>query len=208
MTDSAGLLGRWPLDEGADVAADLLARYAEPHRGYHNQRHLAEVLERIDLLADQLPFDTLCVELAAWFHDAIYDGEAAMEERSAQLAESALTPLGVLPAITAEVGRLVRLTATHRPTRRADGSFDQAGAALVDADLAILAAPAERYADYVAGVRAEYAALSEPEFNAGRASVLRTLMASPKLFHTAVGQQTWEEPARRNVVAELERLTR
>jgi len=100
------------------------------------------------------------------------------------------------------VARLVRLTATHDPA-----VDDRAGMVLCDADLAILAAPAERYAEYTAGVRREYAHVPDEDFRRGRAKVLRTLLDRPALFRTAFGQRHWEDPARTNVAAELAVLT-
>ena len=63
------------------------------------------------------------------------------------------------------------------------------------------------YADYVAGVRHEYAHVPEQDFRRGRAAVLRDLAAAPALFRTAEGRERWEEPARRNLTAELTELT-
>ena len=71
------------------------------------------------------------VLLAAWFHDAVYDGQGDDEERSARLAVLARR----LGPWADEVARLVRLTATHRPA-----DDDHAGQVLCDADLGILAA--------------------------------------------------------------------
>jgi len=98
----------------------------------------------------------------------------------------------------AEVARLVRLTETHRP----DNS-DPNGCALSDADLGILAAPAERYATYVAAVRAEYAHLDDATFTAGRRAVLSDLLTKPRLFHTTYAFDHWETAARANASAEL-----
>ncbi len=83
---------------------------------------------------------------------------------------------------------------------------DANGCVLSDADLAILAAPAERYAEYVADVRREYAHVPDDLFAAGRAAVLRELLAKPSLFHTRHAREHWEAPARANVEAELARL--
>ena len=99
--------------------------------------------------------------------------------------------------------RLVRLTATHDP---ADG--DPAGAVLSDADLAVLAAGPERYAEYVAGVRREYSHVPDEAFRRGRADVLRGLLAAPAMFRTATGRRLWEQRARANVEAELSALAR
>lgn len=180
----------WPLPDRLDLRDRLLAAYSSPSRGYHDVLHLAEVLSRIGELGFASNTD---VVLAAWFHDAVYDGAPDAEERSAQLA--------LREGGSEEVARLVRLTATHTP---APG--DVRGEVLCDADLAILAAPPERYAAYTEGVRREYSHLDDASFAAGRAAILEALLARPALFHTAHARAEWEPAARANVTAELERL--
>jgi predicted metal-dependent HD superfamily phosphohydrolase len=97
----------WPLgDDLTEVRDALLAAYGTD-RGYHDTRHLAEVLDRIDELGDECS-DPLAVRLAAWFHDGVYDGRPGAEERSAQWALDALAGLPVAD----EVARLVALGAT------------------------------------------------------------------------------------------------
>lgn len=195
------LLGAWPLRVGTDLRDELLAAYADPARGYHDTRHLTEVLERLDELGRSgVTFDEVPVLLAAWFHDGVYDGERDAEERSAGWAEAALPGL-VEPAVVAEVARLVRLTETHRPE-----PDDVDGGALCDADLAILASGPKRYEEYVATVRVDYAHVPDDLFVAGRTAVLRDLLSKPHLFHTAYARASWEAPARANIEAELARL--
>ncbi|MFK0217314.1 hypothetical protein ACIQWN_03885 [Streptomyces vinaceus] len=186
-------------DRDPDPYADrLLAAWAEPQRRYHTTAHLADVLARIDELAPHAA-DPAAVELAAWFHDAVYRPDRSEnEERSAALAERALPELGIGAARTAEVARLVRLTVTHDP---APG--DTNGEALCDADLAVLAGAPEAYAAYAAAVRAEYGFVPEDAFRAGRAAVLRQLLGLPRLFRTPYGAAHWEAPARRNLATEL-----
>ena len=186
------LRDRWPLPDLLDVRDALVTAYADPARGYHDTRHLAEVLDRLDELPPD--FDRLPVLLAAWFHDGVYDAEPGAEERSAAWAEQALagTPYA------AEVARLVRLTEHHRPA-----DDDTGGCALSDADLAILAAPAERYGEYVASVRAEYASVPDEAFRAARAAILTDLLAKPHLFHTTYARAHWEARARANVSHEV-----
>jgi predicted metal-dependent HD superfamily phosphohydrolase len=196
------LVGSWPLEGGADVRDRLLAAYSDPERGYHDLRHLTEVCTRLDELAEGgTAFDRTPVLLAAWFHDGVYDGRPGAEERSARWAEESLAGLGVAAPIVAEVARLVRLTETHRPA-----DHDDNGCALSDADLAILAAPAGRYQEYSADVRREYAHVPDAAFRAGRAAILRDLLAKPYLFHTAYAREHWETPARANVERELAAL--
>ena len=184
------LAQRWPLPDLLDVRDELLAAWGGEDRGYHDLTHLAEVLDRLD----ELGVDDAVVRLAAWFHDAVYDGARDDEERSADLA---LDRLAGRP-YAEEVARLVRLTATHDPD-----PADTAGCVLSDADLAILAAPPERYAAYVAGVRQEYADLPDDVFASGRAAVLRDLLSRPHLFATEPGRTRWEAAARANASTEL-----
>jgi len=185
----------WPVPGRPELAERLVGAYSTG-RGYHDLRHLTEVLARLAELGE----DTPEIVLAGWFHDAVYDGAPDDEERSARLAESELAgaETGERPVDVAEVARLVRLTATHDP---APG--DHAGEVLCDADLAILAAPPERYREYAAGVRRDYAAVSDADFRAGRRAVLEELLAREALFRSAYAREHWEPLARQNLAREI-----
>jgi predicted metal-dependent HD superfamily phosphohydrolase len=201
--NEAALLGRLIAVLGpgaAPVGRELLARWSEPHRRYHTLAHLRDVLARLEELgAAEYAADPEAVELAAWFHDAVYDPYAADTdnvERSARLAER------LLPAPRrAEVARLVRVTADHAPVE-----FDTNGCALSDADLAVLAGPPREYAAYAAEIRQEFGFVPDDAFREGRAVVLRQLLASPRLFRTPYGTAHWEATARYNLSGELRLL--
>ncbi|MET9955280.1 hypothetical protein ABZ135_27555 [Streptomyces sp. NPDC006339] len=193
--------------EGPDPAPygrNLLARWNEPQRRYHTAEHLRAVLDRVDELTDQggEGGELELVRLAAWFHDAVYRPDRSEnEERSAALAERALTEAGLTPREVTEVARLVRLTVTHDP---APGDLN--GEALCDADLAILASDLDTYTGYTRAVREEYAFVPDAAFRTGRASVLRQLLSLPRLFRTPYGAAAWEEKARANLERELAEL--
>jgi predicted metal-dependent HD superfamily phosphohydrolase len=157
------------------------------------------MLDAIGLLAESgLEFDREAVELAAWFHDAIYEvGRDDNEDRSAELA---LELLASSP-IRDEVARLVLVTKTHKV---ADNDVN--GAVLCDADLSVLGSDALRYRTYAAAVREEYADVPDEVFKPARAQVLSSLLDGP-LFHTAAGRDRWEQLARRNIVEETGALT-
>lgn len=194
------LLTRWneTLPGHDALFLDLLDRWGEEHRNYHGRTHLLAVLEALDwLAAPGLPSRT--VRLAAWFHDAVYHGIAGEdEEESARLAEERLAHTGLPDGEAEEVGRLVRMTADHRPE-----PGDDAAALLSDADLSILGSDPAEYARYLAAVRKDFAHIGDADFAAGRAAVVRQLLAQEPLFHTGRGRSLWEAAARRNLAGEL-----
>lgn len=182
------------------TGAELVARWAEPHRRYHTLAHLAAVLAAIDRLAGAAA-DPVAVRLAAWFHDAVYDGRPGWdEERSAQLAQARLPRCGVPAERVAEVARLVRLTAAHDTL--AEGDRD--GAVLCDADLAVLGGSG--YQSFTGQIRQEYAHVPDELFRQGRAGVLRRLLDVPRLYRTDEAHELWEQRARANMSAELAAL--
>ena len=196
------LLLRWnvvlPAEPG--LGEQLMDRWSETHRNYHTPSHLLEVLEALDLLFAPNDDDNLRrrVRLAAWFHDAVYEGAAGADERaSAALAGELLAGLVPAPEV-AEVVRLILLTASHRPQ-----PGDRAGDLLCDADLAVLGRPVRGYGQYLAAVRKEYSHVSDGDFAAGRAEVVRRLLAMDPLFRTESAQLRWLDAARTNLTNEL-----
>ena len=195
----AELTRRWEalLPGHPELGASLLRRYAEPHRRYHDRAHLLQLLRMIDRLAGDE--DLYLVRLGAWFHDAVYDlpeRELTNEEASARLSVRELGRAGFEQEDLTQVARLVRLTASHAP-----GARDPEGELLCDADLAILAAPPERYDAYVAAVREEYAAVAEEDFLAGRLAVLEPL-ADGEIYRSGKAQGL-KAAARANLQREL-----
>jgi predicted metal-dependent HD superfamily phosphohydrolase len=195
-------LDQWRRLTGDETSGrELVERWSEPHRRYHDVGHLRAVLRAVDELADEAA-DVDAVRLAAWFHDAVYTGRAGDDERaSADLAASMLPSLGVNADRVAEVVRLIELTVAHDVA-----PHDANGAVLCDADLAVLGGSPDEYATYAAAVREEYAQIPEEEFRAGRIALLERLTARERLFHTATGRERWDEAARRNVATELSLL--
>ena len=189
-------------DAAAAVQGDLLTRWSEPHRTYHDTRHLGEVLARVDLLAHHAEHpDLVCC--AAWWHDAVHDGRAGEDERaSAALATDQLRGLGLTRHDVGHVVGLVLVTTRHDPGDPADPD----AAVLCDADLGILAAGRDRYDAYAADVRREYGHVPDELFAAGRAAVLRRLVSSARLYRTPTAT-AWEPTARANVSRELAALS-
>ena len=96
-----------PADE---VHAGLIARYEEPHRRYHTVQHLDECFARLDdarALAEHIHE----VELALWFHDAVYDTRRSDNEaQSAALARAEGVSAGLSESVLARVDSLILAT--------------------------------------------------------------------------------------------------
>jgi predicted metal-dependent HD superfamily phosphohydrolase len=197
------LLGKYNITpaDAYPIFDRLIAAYAEPQRYYHNLEHIAEMLKVVGRLADtaaNLP----AVQLAVWFHDAVYDPKAKDNEaRSAQLAVELLQPLGIPTPTLDHVATLINATAHGTPAE-----IDADTAVLLDADLAILAAEEKRYRRYASAIRQEYVWVEEEAYRTGRAQVLANFLARPRIYLTERMFVAAEEAARVNMAAEIESL--
>jgi predicted metal-dependent HD superfamily phosphohydrolase len=70
---------------------------------------------------------------------------------------------------------------------------------LVDADLAILAAPWDRFHEYEQQIRTEYAHVSSPYFAARRKEILEQFLRRDRIFATSAFHDRYEQAARRNL---------
>jgi predicted metal-dependent HD superfamily phosphohydrolase len=175
----------------------LSARYTEPHRAYHTLRHIEHCLAEFDE-ARREAVDPIAVELALWYHDAIYDPHARdNEERSAHLAEEVATAAGLPRSTVQRAGDLIRVS-THRraPT-------DPDGRLFADVDLSILGQPPPRFLEYEKEVRREYEWVPEAEFRALRAEILETFLERFSIYTTSHFLDKYEKQARENVTASV-----
>jgi len=184
-----------------DTYARLVARYSEPRRCYHNLLHIEDCLGEFDR-AKQLATDPDAVELAIWFHDAIYDPRAAdNEERSAGLAKDWLSAVHASEVLTDSVGRLVLATKNHDASLHADAPL------LVDVDLTILGRPPEQFREYERQIREEYAWVEKTVFAARRAEILQRFLARNRIYKTDLFFHRMEAQARANLRASVQRLS-
>ncbi|NED95620.1 metal-dependent phosphohydrolase [Phytoactinopolyspora alkaliphila] len=206
VAEKARLAARWASltgrgDDAIRCGRDLLDRWSQPHRRYHDITHLRDVLNAVDTLAAEAA-DSDAVRLAVWFHDAVYDGRPGDDERaSAELAAQCLRDLGLAAARVGEVIRLVLTTINHEPA-----SDDANGAVMCDADLSVLGRDPDGYRTYTEAVREEYRHVPDDAFRTGRTAVLESLVARDPIFRTVTGRALWESAARHNLTAELAEL--
>jgi predicted metal-dependent HD superfamily phosphohydrolase len=178
----------------------LTAAYAEPQRHYHNQQHIAACLAEFDI-ARTLAQHATAVELALWFHDAVYDPRAHdNEERSAALLKQCAIEVGLPPLLTQTASNLVMATKTHSVGDDADAAL------IVDIDLSILGAEPKRFSEYEDQIRLEYAWVPEAVFASKRAEILEKFLARDRIFTTQRFYQKYERQARRNLAASVNNL--
>lgn len=182
---------------GTPVPTDLVSRYSEPHRRYHDLRHVRSVIRDAVTLVPLSAQDQAVLTLAACAHDVVYDAVPGTDERrSAEWARSWLTRSN-LAARADRVAELVLATISHT----ADPS-DPVACALLDADLAILGSSPADYDAYAAAVRQEYSAVPDHSWRTGRSRVLASLLDRDRLYLTPTGRDRWEAQARRNLARE------
>ena len=198
------LMASLAVNEATAVAlfADLAAHYEADGRYYHNLSHIQHMLQTIQAMpADD--YDETAVQLAVWFHDVIYDPQAADNEvQSAAYARQVLAPL-LAPELVAEVERLILLTITHDTA-----VTDVNGRVLLDADLATLGSDPATYDRYAAAIRREYAWVPDEICRRERAKLLTRFLQKEYIFICDTFREQLEDRARQNLRRELANLGR
>jgi predicted metal-dependent HD superfamily phosphohydrolase len=179
------------------VLKDLLARYNEPHRGYHNLTHIVAMLDELELVGE----NDSAVALAIWFHDAVYDPKAKdNEEQSAQLAKDWIKQIGLPDLLGEQVNDLVM------DTKHTAVPVNRAAQILVDIDLMVLGKPEKEFDAYEVRIRKEYEWVPQPDFCAGRSKILQSFLDRPSIYSTKLFRDKYESVARKNLERSVEQL--
>lgn len=183
--------------EPQKILDELIAAYGEKQRAYHSVQHLYACLSLHPSIQSELN-DPSAVALALWFHDAIYNPQAPDNElKSAELFEQ-LMAQDLLPDTLAKIKRWILATQKHALTDETDLQF------LLDIDLAILAAPPERFIQYEQQIQQEYAWVDPEVYAIKRKEVLMHFYQSEPLYQTAYFQKNFELNAKQNLRKILE----
>jgi predicted metal-dependent HD superfamily phosphohydrolase len=186
--------------DGAAWHARLITAYSEPQRSYHTLQHLDECLCTLDQArATGLIAKPDLIEMALWFHDAVYDPKGS--ENEALSAQMALEALGG-SEMSSEVARLILLTKSHQPGEGADDSW------IIDIDLAIFAQPMERVLEYERQIREEYAWVPADVYAEKRAEILSGFLQRKQIYLTAWAREQFEAKARENLKALIDAVRR
>ena len=140
------------------------------------------------------------VELAVWFHDAVYQpGNNSNEADSAAMfrhAAGAAAPL----LVDRVASMILDTTHDHKPT-------DPNGGFMVDIDLASLGRPWPSFAKDSRLLREEQADVPDTTFFAAQEVFLQKLIERPFLYRTPFFRSRYEQRARANIARALDLQT-
>jgi predicted metal-dependent HD superfamily phosphohydrolase len=186
-------IGLSNLTNDNELFKSISSYYSDPGRRYHTLQHLGECLDLFELVIE-LATHPAEVEMALWFHDAIYNRASQDNEaQSAQWAIAELSKAGVLPEKIDRIQSMIMATCHTALPMTIDECL------LVDIDLAILGSSAERFAEYEQQIRCEYNFVPEPIFNQKRQEILQGFLDRSTIYSTKYFQDKLERRARSNI---------
>lgn len=172
---------------------EIVRRYNEPQRSYHNEKHIAHCLAEFRPVA-HLAEHIIEVELALWLHDVVYDPHRSdNEEASAEFARSICEQAEIDDAFKRRVADLILATKHNAPAVTNDAQL------VVDIDLAILGEDESRFWQYEAQIREEYAFVPEQVFRTKRAEILERFLQRERIYMTDEIFGRYETAARQNL---------
>ena len=193
------------LQQAEKLWQEIETAYNSPGRYYHNLFHLEQILAALTPLQIDIE-DWDGIRFAVFYHDVVYDIKPNAtnhnnEQRSADVAEKALSFIGYPQQKIQRVKQHILATERHAITHDTDTNF------LIDADLSILGQSWNVYEDYVKKIRKEYDVYPVDIYNAGRKAVLKSFLQMNRLYKTDYFFNLFENPARENISRELGILT-
>ena len=183
--------------ESDAIFRDLIAKYSEVHRVYHDLAHVVAMLSELELVGE----NDFSIAFAIWFHDAIYDPKKDdNEEQSAKLAKDVIKRLSLPDSLGEQVSDLVMATA-HRAI-----PINYPAQILVDIDLMILGKSEKEFDVYENGIRKEYEWVPQSVFNSSRLKILQSFLDRPSIYSTELLRAKYESTAQRNLKRSIEQL--
>ena len=175
-----------------EVFAQLLELYQGEDRFYHGAEHITQCLEKLDEAEEECGRHPE-VELATWFHDAVYlAGNPDNERKSAEWFRDRAS--GYLnEECIRHVCELITIT-EHRNQPQTETEK-----LMVDVDLSSFSLPFDQFLRDGSNIRREFKAYSDEKFVNGQRNFLSSLISRPSIFSTAYFLQHYEPRARDNI---------
>jgi predicted metal-dependent HD superfamily phosphohydrolase len=183
------------------VFDELIRAYSSAERFYHNLTHIADCLSMFDL-TKSLAAHPEEVELAIWFHDAVYDTRRDdNEQKSAEWAGKVIRQSGLGSGVVERVSGMILAT------RHNIEAVDTDAQLMADVDLSIFGAEAEPFWRYEENIRKEYAWVPESLFRRKRVEILQGFLSRPYIYYHTQYREALEEKARLNLQQAVAKLS-
>ena len=180
-----------PSPPGTQVYAELARLLGAPQRRFHNLDHIRDCLRHMDEVVALLR-DPDAMELALWFHDAVYTpGDPTNERRSTELFLG--LSAGASPTLRRRVCGLVLATRHSRIASTGDRRY------IEDIDLVGFGAPWEEFMRAGDLLRLEFEDQPDAPYYLGQVKFLEQLARRPVFFGTEYFRQRHEARAQDNL---------
>ncbi|WP_051203325.1 HD domain-containing protein [Hugenholtzia roseola] len=186
------------------IFEDLIRRYSEKHRAYHNLVHLVDIFNSLKNITF---LDKNSIYFSVFFHDAIY--QPLKQDNEMQSAELALSKLEKFKFYLKnnELEKIKHyILATQKHQLQKEDKEEEDLAYFLDADLKILGSETESYQIYTQAIRKEYQIVPDFLYKRGRKKALTHFLAQEKIYKTAFFYEKYENQARKNIEYELSKL--
>lgn len=194
-------MGRFGFSSALETFEALDKAYGEKHRAYHTHEHIEACLRHLDDVKDQAVHSDE-IELALWFHDAIYKPfSGTNEEESADWAKDFLKSQNAPGDVSKRIFDMIILTKEHSLPETVDAKL------MLDIDLSILGAKPNIYDQFEKDVRFEYRRVPSFIFKKKRRTILQSFIERPKLYQTPYFYETLEIQAKQNLANAIARLS-
>ncbi len=184
-----------------DTYDGLVKAYSEPHRYYHNKSHIGTVLAYLDSFS-ALAESKSEIELALWFHDAIYKTFSSSNE-----ADSADWAFRFLVKNQARIETQKTVHSLIMATYHSHVASGNDEMLITDIDLAILGSGEESYSRFSTAVRQEYKSVPEFIYKRKRRVVLKGFLDRDRIYTHDLFHNEFEVRARENICNELNQLS-
>jgi len=194
------LMERLGFDRNSQTYQALYEAYTQSHRRYHTVQHISAMLGHFDHVVDLFDQPYL-VELAVWFHDAIYAPFSSTNE-----ADSAVWAIQFLKTNDAESNDINVVSDLIMATLHTSKTSSDDQALLVDIDLSILGAKPDVYQQFEKDIRFEYKRVPYFLYKKKRKAVLRNFLDRKAVYQTEFFFEQYETNARNNMELALQQL--
>ncbi|ACV25618.1 HD domain-containing protein [Kangiella koreensis] len=174
--------------------------YSEKHRFYHTTKHIDAMLNHLDRTVE-LSEHPNELELAIWFHDAIYKPFSSTNELdSAKWAKEFLIDNQYSRDGAERVYNLIMATQHNVEVNSDDKQL------IVDIDLTILGASPTVYDQFEENIRKEYRLVPSIIYRKKRKDLLKSFLSKPSIYNLDYFQEKYESAARANLEKAIEIL--